>query len=76
MRNMVASCVAIGVAIMLAAPSLPGAQQSRSADSRRFKPEERNRSSRHRRNTPDPLLAQIFMASTYPLEVIQAGFSS
>jgi hypothetical protein len=72
-RNMLASCVTIGLALMLAAPSVPRAQQPRSADSRPFKPEELEQIVAPIVQYPDPLLAQIFMASTYPLEVIQAA---
>jgi len=63
----------IGLAILLAAPSLPGAQQSRSAESRPFKPEELEQIVAPIVQYPDPLLVQIFMASTYPLEVVQAA---
>ena len=65
--------VPIGLVILLAAPSLPGAQQPRSADSRPFKPEELEQIVAPIVQYPDPLLAQIFMASTYPLEVVQAA---
>jgi hypothetical protein len=58
---------------MLTAPWLTGAQQPRSADSRPFKPEELEQIVAPVVQYPDPLLAQIFMASTYPLEVIQAA---
>ena|SRR5262244_2242213 len=63
----------IALALVLAAPSLLGAQQPRSADSRPFKPEELERIVGPIVQYPDPLVAQIFMASTYPLEVIQAA---
>jgi Protein of unknown function (DUF3300) len=65
--------VPLGLAILLAAPSLPGAQQPRSADPRQFKPEELEQIVAPIAQYPDPLLAQIFMASTYPLEVVQAA---
>ena len=68
----------IGLAVVLAL-SLPAAsfaaqaQQPRSADPRLFKPEELEQIVAPVAQYPDPLLAQIFMASTYPLEVIQAA---
>jgi hypothetical protein len=68
----------IWLAVVLAlslpfAPLATGAQQPRSADSRPFKPEELEQIVAPIVQYPDPLLAQIFMASTYPLEVIQAA---
>jgi hypothetical protein len=68
----------IGLAVVVAlsfsfAPLATGAQQPRSADSRPFKPEELEQIVAPIVQYPDPLLAQIFMASTYPLEVIQAA---
>ena len=69
---MLAGCVAIGLALM-PAPSLPRAQQPPSGNSRHFKPEELEQIVAPIVQYPDPLLAQIFMASTYPLEVIQAA---
>ena len=72
-RNRLASYVAIGLALMLAAPSLLRAQPPGSADSRPYKPEELEQIVAPIVQYPDPLVAQIFMASTYPLEVIQAA---
>jgi hypothetical protein len=68
----------IGFAVVVAlslqfAPLATGAQQPRSAGSRPFKPEELEQIVAPIARYPDPLLAQIFMASTYPLEVIQAA---
>ena len=68
----------IGLAVVVAlsfsfAPLATGAQQPRSADSRPFRPEELEQIVAPIAQYPDPLLAQIFMASTYPLEVIQAA---
>jgi hypothetical protein len=51
-RNILARCVPVGLAILLATPPLPRAQQGTDAD---------------------PLVAQVLMASTYPLEVNQAA---
>ena len=66
--------LAVVVALSLPfAPLATGAQQPRSADSRPFKPEELEQIVTPIVPYPDPLLAQIFMASTYPLEVIQAA---
>ena len=72
-RNLLASVVPIGLVLVLAMPSLPRAQQPRSPDARPFKPEELEQIVAPIAQYPDPLLAQIFMASTYPLEVIQAA---
>ena len=72
MRSVVARCVAIGLAVMLATPSLPRAQQP-GGDGRPFKPAELEQIAAPIALYPDPLVAQIFMASTYPLEVIQAA---
>jgi hypothetical protein len=55
------------------APLATGAQQPRGADSRPFKPEELEHIVAPIALYPDPLVAQIFKASTYPLEVIQAA---
>src|SRR5262245_54700802 len=71
--RLLASCVSIALALVLAAPALLGAQQPRSADSRPFKAEELEQIVAPVVQYPDPLLAQIFMASTYPLDVIQAA---
>src|SRR4030095_11517426 len=66
--------LAVVVALSLPfAPLATGAQQPRSADSRPFRPEELEQIVAPIVQYPDPLLAQIFMASTYPLEVIQAA---
>ena len=70
-RRALAGCVSIGLVVLLAAPSLPRAQQL-GADARPFKPEELEQIVAPLALYPDPLVAQSFMASTYPLEVIQA----
>src|SRR4029450_7379316 len=62
----------MGLAVMLATPSLPRAQQP-GGDSRPFKPEQLEQIVAPIALYPDPLVAQIFMAATYPLEVIQAA---
>jgi hypothetical protein len=64
--------VPIGLAVLLAVPPLPRAQQP-SADARPFKPEELEQIVAPIALYPDPLVAQIFMAATYPLEIIQAA---
>jgi hypothetical protein len=71
-RNVLARCAAIGLAVMLATPSPPRAQPS-GGENRPFKPEELEQIVAPIALYPDPLVAQIFMASTYPLEVIQAA---
>jgi hypothetical protein len=66
----------LAVALALSLPFVPlatGAQPPRSPDSRPFKPEELDQIVAPIAQYPDPLLAQIFMASTYPLEVVQAA---
>jgi len=68
--------IALAAVVALSLPSAPlatGAQQPRSADSRPFKPEELEQIVTPIAKYSDALLAQIFMASTYPLEVIQAA---
>ena len=71
--NVLARCVPIGLALVLIAPSVPRAQPPRSAQSRPFAPEELEQIVAPVVQYPDPLLAQIFLASTYPLEVVQAA---
>ena len=66
-----AGCMSIGLAVLLAAPPLPRAQPT-GADARPFKPDELEQIVAPIALHPDPLVAQIFMASTYPIEVIQA----
>jgi hypothetical protein len=73
MHTLLASVVPIGLVLVLALPSASRAQQPRGADARPFKPEELEQIVAPLAQYPDPLLAQIFMASTYPLEVIQAA---
>jgi len=55
------------------APLATVAQQAPSPDSRPFQPEELEHIVAPIALYPDSLLAQIFKASTYPLEVIQAA---
>jgi Protein of unknown function (DUF3300) len=66
----------LAVVLTLSLPYVPlaaEAQPPRSADSRPFTPEELEHIVTPIALYPDPLLAQIFRASTYPLEVIQAA---
>lgn len=66
----------LAVALTLSLPVAPlstDAQPPGSADARPFKPEELEQIVAPIVQYPDPLLAQIFMASTYPLEVVQAA---
>jgi hypothetical protein len=89
--------VPIGLALLLASPPLPQAQQPApaappaqpaaqaappqpaadappgDADAQPFKPEELEAIVAPIALYPDPLVAQVLMASTYPLEVIQAA---
>ena len=70
--RLLAGCVSIALVILLAAPPLPRAQQP-GPNAQPFKPEELEQIVAPIALYPDPLVAQIFMASTYPLEVIQAA---
>jgi len=72
-RNALVSCLPIVLALVLAAPSLSRAQQPPGPDSRPFKPEQLEQLVAPIAQYPDPVVAQIFMASTYPLEVVQAA---
>ena len=54
-------------------PLATGAQPPPSADARRLKPEELDRLVAPIALYSDAVLAQIFMASTYPLQVIEAA---
>ena len=99
-QNFVARSVPVTLAILLAAPPLPRAQQAPPAqqpappaqqaaptpaqqptpaaqpgdnDVQPFKPEELEAIVAPIALYPDPLVAQVLMASTYPLEVIQAA---
>ena len=66
--------LAVVVALSLPfAPLATGAQSPRTADPRPFEPEELEQIVTPIALYPDPLIAQIFMASTHPLEVIQAA---
>ncbi len=68
--------IALAVVVALSLPFAllaTGAQQPGSADSRPYKPEELEQIVTPIAQYPDALLSQIFMASTYPLEVIQAA---
>jgi hypothetical protein len=90
-RNSAARSLPIALALLLAAPPLPRAQQAPPAqpapqpaqvapaqapgdtDVQPFKPEELEAIVAPIALYPDPLVAQVLMASTYPLEVIQAA---
>src|SRR5215510_14153344 len=72
-RYTLISCLAIGLALVLVAPSPPRAQQAPGPSSRPFKPEALEQIVGPIVQYPDPVVAQIFMASTYPLEVVQAA---
>jgi Protein of unknown function (DUF3300) len=88
--NLAPRALPIALAIMLASPPLPRAQQAPPApqpqtqqaspapqagndDVQPFKPEELEAIVAPIALYPDPLVAQVLMASTYPLEVIQAA---
>jgi hypothetical protein len=65
--------VPLGLALLLALPPLPQAQQATDVDVQPFKPAELEQIVAPLALYPDPLVAQVLMASTYPLEVIQAA---
>jgi len=65
-------CLPIGLAVVLAVPSLPRAQQP-GASALRFPPGQLEQLAAPIALYPDALLAHIMMASTYPLEVVQAA---
>ena len=71
-RKVLARSLPVTLAILLAAPPFPRAQQPSPAAAP-FKPEELEQIVAPIALYPDPLVAQIFMASTYPVEVIQAA---
>src|SRR5262245_32311520 len=70
--NVLTRCLAICLAVLLAAPSIARAQPSGS-DAPRLKPGQLEQIVAPIALYPDALLAHIMMASTYPLEVIQAA---
>jgi len=70
--NVLTRCLAIGLAVLLAAPSIVRAQEPGS-DAPRYKPGQLERIVAPIALYPDALVAHIMMASTYPLEVIQAA---
>jgi hypothetical protein len=89
-RNIAPRALPIALAIVLASPPLPRAQQPPPTqqapvqpaqpaqqpsddDVQPFKPEELEAIVAPIALYPDPLVAQVLMASTYPLEVIQAA---
>ena len=71
-RKVLARSLPVTLAILLAAPPFPRAQQPGPAAAP-FKPEELEQIVAPIALYPDPLVAQIFMASTYPLEVDPGG---
>ena len=83
--NVAARVVPVVLAILLAAPPFPRAQQpapvgappaatgGQPVDAPAFKPEELEQIVAPIALYPDALVAQVMMASTYPLEVIQAA---
>ena len=63
-----------GLVALLLAPGLAAAQTDQGGGgSKAFKPEELEQIVAPIALYPDPLLAQILMASTYPLEIVQAA---
>ena len=80
-REITTRSLPVVLAILLAAPSLPPprAQEAQSqaqetqTEAPPFKPEELEQIVAPIALYPDPLLAQVLMASTYPLEVVEAA---
>ena len=72
LRAALTRCLPIGLVLLLAAPPLPRAQQA-PADAPPFKPEQLEQIVAPIALYPDPVIAHIMMASTYPIEVIQAA---
>jgi hypothetical protein len=71
-RSILTRWLPIGLAVLLAAPPLPRAQQP-GGDAPPFTREQLEQIVAPIALYPDPLVAHIMMASTYPLEVIQAA---
>jgi hypothetical protein len=71
MKRPLIKVLAVFVAILLGAPQ--GLMAQGGAEDKPFKQEELDQLVAPIALYPDSLLAQIFMASTYPLEVVQAG---
>jgi len=68
--------ICLAIVLALSVPMTPlatGAQPPPSADARRLKPEELDQLVAPIALYSDAVLAQIFMASTYPLQVIEAA---
>src|SRR5262245_5718200 len=75
-RSILVRRVLIALAILLVAPSLPRAQQPTAPPPtapQPFKPEELEQIVAPIALYPDPLVAQVMMASTYPIEVVMAA---
>ena len=71
-RTAVTRWVPVALSVLLAAPPLPGAQPL-GTDAPRFKPEQLEQIIAPIALYSDAVVAHIMMASTYPLEVIQAA---
>jgi hypothetical protein len=71
-KRMVTKSLAVFLALLLGASQGVIAQSGNGVD-KPFKQEELDQLLAPIALYPDSLLAQIFMASTYPLEVVQAG---
>lgn len=70
--NALTRCLPIGLAVLLLAPSMPRAQQP-GPDAPRFTLGQLEQLAAPVALYPDALLAHIIMASTYPLEIVQAA---
>ncbi len=69
----IARGVATCLVALLLAPGFLMAQTDQGAAPNPFKPEELEQLAAPIALYPDPLIVQILMASTYPLEVVQAA---
>jgi len=72
LTSVLATWLAVGPAVP-AAETQPAAQTQQPAQQQPFKPEELEQIVAPIALYPDSLLAQVFMASTYPLEIVQAA---
>ena len=72
-RSSLVRGLAAFLAALLLAPGLVLAQTDQGGAANPFKPEELDQLVAPIALYPDPLIAQILMASTYPLEIVQAA---
>ena len=73
MNGMRAALVGVLAGLLMISPALRVFSEAQGAAATTFKPEELEQIAAPVALYPDPLLAQVMMASTYPLEVVQAA---